>query len=431
MLRVAKLAERLRSTRLPLVPLLPAIVVVVGVSTAVLIGMLGLAHLRWTSDRVAAGRADVLAVTVAARLRATSSEDHGAIVRRAARRSGTEVLLASHDGTALVDGTFGPSAPERVIDLLVRDHGIAHTRIGRTQFRASPLGQPFGNLAVVVFVPAPLQPEGATALFSAVVGLTALLLGVAGTVAYGVGRELRRDVDFVRAQIVKMAEPSSSPTGTPIRIRFADQVGLLTHAFNVLVDRFAAAERAYQRDLEHVAALDRDRAAFLGALSHELRTPLNAILGFADVLLSEVDGPLNSDTRENLEMVRASGSHLRGLIDDILELSAIESGQLRLSRTLVDIHAVAEDVMREAAARVVGQPVTLTVTGPSPSYAFVDERRVWQILSNLVSNAIKFTSEGAVSVDLGIELGQVKVSVNDTGAGIPASELETIFDEFR
>ncbi|PIE05368.1 MAG: hypothetical protein CSA75_05110, partial [Sorangium cellulosum] len=180
-----------------------------------------------------------------------------------------------------------------------------------------------------------------------------------------------------------------------------------------------------------VAALDRDRASFFSVLSHELRTPLNAILGFADVLLSEVDGPLDPDTRENLNMVRASGSHLRGLIDDILELSALESGQLRLSRTLVDVRMVADDVMREATARLGGKSLKLRVEGMSPTYALVDERRLWQILSNLVGNAIKFTTEGEVAVVVAVEFGHVRVTVSDTGPGIAAKDLETIFDEFQ
>jgi len=158
---------------------------------------------------------------------------------------------------------------------------------------------------------------------------------------------------------------------------------------------------------------------------------LNAILGFADVLLSEVDGKLDADARENLEMVRASGSHLRGLIDDILELSAIESGQLRLSPGMIDLHAIAEDVVREASARLMGKQITLMVTGNSPALVFADERRVWQILSNLVGNAVKFTSSGSVSVNIEITQREAILSVTDTGPGIPQAEIETIFDEYR
>jgi signal transduction histidine kinase len=429
--RVGSLADRLRNIRLPLVPLVPAIVVVVGVATAGLVGILAIGHLRATSDEAASLRADVLASTLAARLRATAPEERRELARRAARRTGSEILVASHDGQVAVDASFGPPPPSQLVSLLVAGEGLAHTRIGRTAVAARPLGPPFQSLSVLVFVPAPEQPQGARALVRSVAGLTSLLVGVAAVVAFLFGRDLHADVDYVRARIAAMAEPESDPAGAPVPIRVADQVGVLTHAFNVLVERFTAAERAYRQDLDRVASLDRDRSAFLGALSHELRTPLNAILGFADLLLSEVDGKLDADARENLGMVRASGSHLRGLIDDVLELSALESGQLRLSRSMVDLRAVAEDVMREASARVVDKPLTLTVVSDSPAYVFGDERRLWQILSNLVGNAIKFTERGTVSVDIEVGEREARVSVTDTGPGIASSHLDTIFDEYR
>jgi signal transduction histidine kinase len=425
------LLERLWRARLPFVPLLPAIVLVVGLGTAFAVGLLALWHLRTTSDQLAATRATVLASTLATRLRATATDERGDFTRRAARRTGAEVLVCTHDGEIQVDATFGPPTRSDLVKLLVQREGETETRIGRTRFSSSPLGAPFQNVSVAVFVPAPSQPEGARALVRSVAELTALLIGVATVVAYLFSRDLHADVHFVRSRVARMAEPGSSPAGRTVPIRVADQVGMLTHAFNVLVDRFAAAERAYERDLERVASLDRDRSAFLGALSHELRTPLNAILGFADVLLSEVDGALERDARENLEMVRASGSHLRGLIDDILELSAIESGQLRLSRAMIDLRAVAEDVAREAQGRLMGKPITLSVTGDSPALVFADERRVWQILSNLVGNAVKFTDHGSVNAHIEIGERDALLSVTDTGAGIPQAEIEAIFDEYR
>lgn len=425
------LPQRFRQLRLPLVPLLPAIVVLVGVATAAAVGMLGLWHLRTTSDQLAATRATVLASTLSARLRAITPDERADYTRRAARRSGAEVIVCTQDGEVHVDASFGSPTRTDLVNLLVATEGETFTRLGRSRFSATPLGPPFQNSSVVVFVPAPDQPEGSRALVRSVIGLTALLLGVAATVAYLFARDLDEDVEFLRLRITDMADTHSLPTGSRVPIRVADQVGLLTDAFNLLVERFAAAERAYRNDLERVASLDRDRAAFLGALSHELRTPLNAILGFADVLLSEVDGKLDDDARENLEMVRASGSHLRGLIDDILELSAIESGQLRLSPGMIDLHAIAEDVVREASARLMGKQITLMVTGNSPALVFADERRVWQILSNLVGNAVKFTSSGSVGVNIEITQREAILSVTDTGPGIPQAEIETIFDEYR
>jgi signal transduction histidine kinase len=427
---IASLVRRAQKAKLPLVPFFPAIVLVIGIVTAIVVGMLGLAHLRSTSDEVAQTHASVLAATLAARLRATALQDRSDFVRRAARRTGAEVFVCTQDGTGLVDATFGPPTPSRAVQMLVEEKGFTTTRLGRSYFSTYPLGLPFQNQAVIVMVPAPEQPEGASALLRAVALLTAILLSVATTVAYFFGRDLHADVDFVRKQIEEMADPKLSPVGAPVPVRVVDQVGLLTNAFNILVDRFMAAERAYRLDLQQVASRERNRSAFLAALSHELRTPLNAILGFADVLLSEVDGPIDDDSRENLEMVRASGSHLRGLIDDILELSALESGQLRLSPAQIDLRVVAEDVMREASARLRGKNVELRVTGDPQAVVMADERRIWQILSNLVGNGIKFTESGFVQIDLHRGSSNATITVTDTGPGIPQASLEAIFDEY-
>ena len=214
-------------------------------------------------------------------------------------------------------------------------------------------------------------------------------------------------------------------------VRTMDQVGALTAAFNALVERFAAAQSAYQSDLERVRAADRDRAAFLAAVSHELRSPLNAILGFADILATEVDGPLNPVAREEVEQIRSSGKHLLDLINDILELSALESGQLRLTLVGVDLGAIAWDVVREAAGIVGARPVAVRIDGEAGVYAHADPKRVRQILTNLVGNGIKFTQRGEVVVHVSREGRFARVSVRDTGPGISDKERSMIFLEYK
>ncbi|HYO95725.1 MAG TPA: ATP-binding protein, partial [Polyangiaceae bacterium] len=176
-------------------------------------------------------------------------------------------------------------------------------------------------------------------------------------------------------------------------------------------------------------AYDRDRSAFLAALSHELRTPLNAILGFTDVLLSEVDGPLSPDARENLLVVRSSGGHLRALIDDILDLSALESGELRLHCRVMDVQPIAAEVVREAEITATAKPVTVSLIA-TPATAYADPRRVRQIIGNILGNAIKFTEKGSVTVRVDPRDGGVAISVTDTGPGIAPEEREAIFQEY-
>jgi signal transduction histidine kinase len=208
-------------------------------------------------------------------------------------------------------------------------------------------------------------------------------------------------------------------------------VGILAGGFNALVGRFGAAERTYRDNLARASAADRERAAFLAAVSHELRSPLNAILGFADILATEVDGPLPPSAREEVEQIRGSGAHLLELINDILEFSLIESGQLKLSRTQVDLAQLANEVVRESQVLLGGKEVTLRMQGETGVVADADARRVRQILTNLVGNAIKFTRHGQVIVVVGKQGSYATLSVTDTGPGISPAERAVIFEEYK
>jgi signal transduction histidine kinase len=217
----------------------------------------------------------------------------------------------------------------------------------------------------------------------------------------------------------------------PLPIRSLDQVGLLTAALNVLVTRFDAAERSYRADLERAADLDAERTRFLAGLSHELRTPLNSILGFTHLLESEADGPLSSSAKEALGMIRHSGEHLRTLIDDILDLSAMETGQLRLARQEIDLFELCQEVVREARATVKDRALELRVEGNAGERIVADPRRMRQVLTNLISNALKFTAEGEVCVTVDSIEGAARVAVTDTGRGIDPAALDTIFKAYR
>ncbi|MRG92720.1 HAMP domain-containing sensor histidine kinase [Polyangium spumosum] len=416
---------------LPLLPVAPVLVLVIGIATAFAIALLGITQLRRISDDASSLRAAAIAGTLAARMRVATVEERPEIVGRAARRSGTELLLVEQGGQILVDESFGPPNKAEVQRLLAAGSGETRTALGRVRFAARPLDPPLDGITVLAFVSAPSPPPGYVPLVNAVAALTVLLLGVAVSVAVAFTKQLRDDVDYVRERIVDMARPDAAPTGEPIPLRSLDQVGVLTAAFNLLVTRFAAAERSYRADLQQASEMDKERSAFLAGLSHELRTPLNAILGFAHVLESEVDGPLSDEARESLAVIRTSGEHLRQLIDDILELSALETGTLQLSRGPVDVRQIAEQVVREATATIKRKPLRLEVTGESRLYAYADKRRVRQIITNLVSNAVKFTAHGSVTVQIEARGSFVKIEVRDTGPGIPREQTAAIFEEYR
>ncbi|MGH7439111.1 MAG: sensor histidine kinase, partial [Polyangiaceae bacterium] len=360
-------------------------VILLGVAVALASGFLGVTGLAKASNEHAAARAELLASTLGARLSQIPKAERLEVMQLAARKTGAEFLVVSPRGDVVLDASLGPADRGALRQVIEQRVGEAFTGLGRTRFATERLSGALDTL--VAFVREPAAPEGASDLLRALVALTTLFVGVAAAVAYAVARDANRDIDFVGERVRGMVHVRSEPAGEAVPVRTMDQVGALTAAFNALVERFAAAQSAYQSDLARVRAADRDRAAFLAAVSHELRSPLNAILGFADILATEVDGPLNPEAREEVEQIRGSGKHLLDLINDILELSALESGQLRLTLVGVDLGAIAWDVVREAAGIVGARPVAVRIDGEAGVYAHADPKRVRQILTNLVGNA--------------------------------------------
>jgi signal transduction histidine kinase len=179
--------------------------------------------------------------------------------------------------------------------------------------------------------------------------------------------------------------------------------------------------------------LDQLKSDFVSNVSHELRTPLTAIKGAVDLILREVTGPLNEKQIHYLTRVRSNTQHLAGLINDLLDLSKIESGKLELSSTRVSpgglVHEVVETLRPVAAEKV----VALEVTIPEPSIlVWADRDKITQVLTNLIGNAIKFTPpHGSVTVSSASnDADWARISVSDTGPGISANEREKIFGKF-
>jgi signal transduction histidine kinase len=402
-----------------------------GLVAAITFSWMGVAELRSRSDANATQAAQVLGETLAARLRAIPSAERGIVLERAARRAGVELLLVDSRGTPVADATIRTPSRTSIVELLVRGQGTATTQLGRVRYAVVPLSSARDVLNLVALVPAPDPPPDVGPLLTSLLVLVALLVGIAVLVALALTRDVHADVDFVRRRIEHMSQADTATFGWQIPVRSIDKVGELTHAFNALVNRFTEAEQRYRQDLTRALSYDRDRSAFLAALSHELRTPLNAILGFSDVLLSEVDGPLSDDARENLEIIRSSGRHLASLIDDILDLSALESGQLRLTRAYIDVYSIVESVVRETHVTAQTKGLALTLVGHT-AIAYADPRRVRQIVNNVLGNAVKFTVSGGIVVEVSQpKPGETTISVTDTGPGIAPDEQAAIFEEYR
>lgn len=186
---------------------------------------------------------------------------------------------------------------------------------------------------------------------------------------------------------------------------------------------------------EHADAANRAKSEFLAHMSHELRTPLNAILGFTQVLLR--DRSVSSSQREYLEIIGRSGTYLLTLLNDVLEMSKIEAGQLVLNPCNFDLVRLLDSLedMLELRATSKGLQLTFDCAESVPQYVRGDENKLHQVLTNLLGNAIKFTSAGRVRLQVGLverdgDRATVSFEVKDSGEGIAPEELETLFEAF-
>jgi signal transduction histidine kinase len=213
---------------------------------------------------------------------------------------------------------------------------------------------------------------------------------------------------------------------THVEVPNRDELGDLARNLNRMNDELG---RLYA-ELETVST---HKSEFLASMSHELRTPMNAIIGFSEVLRERMFGELNERQADYVEDILGAGKHLLSLINDILDLSKVEAGKMELELGPVSIpDALSNGVtMHRERATHRGIDLSLEVDPEMPPIV-ADERKVRQVLFNLLSNALKFTPEGGrIRVAAHASDGVVEVSVVDTGPGIPAEEIERIFEEFH
>lgn len=200
----------------------------------------------------------------------------------------------------------------------------------------------------------------------------------------------------------------------------------------LLAKRFSKAFFDIEQMSEKLISLNRLKDEFLSNTSHELRTPLNGIIGIADSLLNGATGRLSERTNENLAIIVACAKRLANLVNNILDFSKLRKKDINLRRVPVDIHQLAEIVIKIIEPLIADKPLTIKNKIPSDiSFVDGDEDRIQQIFSNLIGNAVKFTPKGEVSVNAQKKENMVEISVSDNGIGIPKEKLDIIFIAFE
>lgn len=301
-----------------------------------------------------------------------------------------------------------------------------------------------------VFVEEPLSE--AFAPIQAAIWRTAALLVVFLLVATAtsvlLARNLARPIEAIQVAAAKIGSGSLDQR---IEVSSRDELGALADEFNRMTARLQESHAGLEQQVQErtrelagaLAELDdktreleaasRHKSEFLANMSHELRTPLNAISGFSQVLRRQLFGEINEKQAEYLDDILGSSRHLQSLIDDVLDLSKVEAGQIDLQVAPFSLPEALERgvvIVRERATRggvrvsVSSEPGVETIIG--------DERRIVQVIFNLLSNAVKFTPTGGTVDVAAVQLdGEVRVSVTDSGPGIAREDHDRIFEEFQ
>ena len=212
--------------------------------------------------------------------------------------------------------------------------------------------------------------------------------------------------------------------------------------FTTLADQISVAienANAYeisQRTLEELREVDRVKSQFLANMSHELRTPLNSVIGFSRVILKGIDGPINDTQEQDITAIYNSGMHLLNMINEILDMSKIEAGKMELQLEEKQVTELIENSILANQGLIKDKPIELRANiQPDLPNVKIDEVRINQVLTNLISNAVKFTEEGSITINASLQENlqgkeEILITIADTGIGIAPEDQSKLFQRF-
>jgi signal transduction histidine kinase len=276
-----------------------------------------------------------------------------------------------------------------------------------------------------------------TVIFTAALILLALIASV--ITALWIVSQIVRPISSLASTAHAIQEGDFSQRNQIVR---QDEIGQFASAFNEMTDAIQKRETdliKQAEDLRIATARAKEAARvkgeFLANVSHELRTPLNAIIGFSDMLMAGMSGPLNEKQNHKLERLKENGKRLLALINDLLDLTRIEAGRLEMVESPFSPRALAERMTAQMESLAVESKLQFvtTISPDVPDMLSGDEKRIEQVVINLLSNAFKFTKEGSVRLNINTDSVEHtwNIEVTDTGIGIPPHAINVIFEEFR
>lgn len=235
---------------------------------------------------------------------------------------------------------------------------------------------------------------------------------------------------------------------TLVNVKSSNEIGVLASSFNQMVVSLRKSRSELEQwgkemekrvekrtdELEHanlkLQELDHLKSLFIASMSHELRTPLNSIIGFTGIILQGMSGDINEEQGKQLTLVKNSANHLLALINDIIDISKIEAGKVKITIEEFDLSVLAQEIMDSFAVVVDKKGLELSLTTPITLIIKSDKRRTEQVLVNFVSNAVKFTDRGEIEIKIVKKDKMVEMSVTDSGIGIKKENMNKLFQTF-
>jgi diguanylate cyclase (GGDEF)-like protein len=341
-------------------------------------------------------------------------------------------MIVTSSDTNLVMQPFGKLINDQTIERVRRGDNAGVTRhAGKpVVFAARKLSMV--DWYVVHMFPQSLITEPVVSTLAKVLGLVVLLLLLAGMFTSLYIRRQLRPLELAAGQVRSMV--SDGGPVHPVAVVQNDETGQLVSALNQLISKQAEQNRSLTLAKQQADAANLAKSEFLANMSHEIRTPLNAVIGLSELLQSENLPPM---WQRQVAQISQSGRLLLGIVNDLLDFSQMESGNLQIARVPFELDSVLEHLgaMFMGPANAKGLEFVIDVQPDVPCQLEGDPVRIAQILANLLSNAIKFTEKGVVTLNikaLSSHAGHVRLTfqVSDTGMGMTADELRHVFDPF-